>query len=59
MTASTRTRFAIACGVVSAGVLNGLNDDSRTAAHAALSQLAGSADCADEEQDQHVADGSR
>ena len=42
----------------SAGVLHGLDGDSRAAAHAALPQSAGPADGADEEQDQHAADGS-
>src|SRR4029077_2358941 len=42
----------------SAGVLHGLDDDSRAAADPAVPQPAGSADGADEEQDQHAADGS-
>src|SRR5215467_3000335 len=39
-------------------MLHGADGDSRTATHATLSQLAGSADGADENQDQHPADGS-
>src|SRR5579862_14063 len=42
----------------SAGVLHGLDGDSRAAANAALPQPAGAADGADQEQDQHAADGS-
>src|SRR5580704_2220976 len=44
---------------LSAGVLHGLDGDSRAAAHAAVPQSAGAADGADEEQDQHATDGSR
>ena len=43
----------------SAGVLHGLDGDSRATANPALPQPAGAADGADEEQDQHAADGSR
>src|SRR5215472_3620436 len=43
----------------SAGVLYGPDRDPRAAAHTTLSQLAGPADGADENQDQHAADGSR
>src|SRR6267154_78464 len=44
---------------LSAGVLHGLDRDSRAAAHAALPQPAGPPDGADEKQNQRAADGSR
>jgi hypothetical protein len=43
----------------SAGVLHGLDGHSRSAAHVAVPQPAGSADGAEEKQDRQSADGSR
>ena len=44
MIALPRRRFATACAVIFCRSATGLDGDSRTAAHAAVSQLAGSAD---------------